>query len=103
MALLTLVCLSAQQEPSSTSSAPSCGTFCFTDTSGRLLLGPPDMPAPSAMTRVLCKAGRQLPVEFVGLQKGTAADNGRQSAHNFHAQAGALFRVLEGKTDPDES
>jgi len=39
--------------------------FCFADTSGTLLLAPPDMPDPAAYSRVICPGGRQLRVEFV--------------------------------------
>jgi len=82
--------------------ATSCGAFCFADSSGTLLLGPPGMPGPAGITTVVCKGGRQLRVEFIGRQQQTDP-SWRQSAYYFYQQAGTLFRVREGRTEPDET
>jgi len=103
MVLTALVLVSAGQSISRASSPTSCGAFCFADSGGTLLLGPPEMPGPESMTTAVCKGGRRVAVEFIGRQKATAADNGRQMAYNFNAQAGTVFRVRQGRVEPDES
>jgi hypothetical protein len=55
------------------------------------------------MTTAVCKGGRRVAVEFIGRQQATDADNGRQMAYNFHAQAGTVFRVRQGSVEEDES
>lgn len=85
------------------SSVPSCGVFCFADSSGTLLLAPPDMSEPASMTTAVCKGGRRVAVEFIGRRQATAADNGRQMAYNFRAQAGTVFRVRGRAVEADET
>jgi hypothetical protein len=76
-----------------------CGAFAFPDSAGGLLLAPADLLQPERMTKVVCPGGRVLRIRYLRQQQANAADNGRQISSNFGNQAGAVFRVLDGRID----
>lgn len=86
-----------------TPTAAAPGAFAWADSTGILLLAPADFRDPERLTTAVCRGGRRLPVEFVRRQEGTGVGDGRDWARSFSTLEGTVFRILEGRLEPNEN
>jgi hypothetical protein len=77
--------------------------FAFPSQDGSRLLATGDLARPSTLRTALCTGGQRLAVEFERRQPEGKDSTGRQSSSNFAGTAGAVFRVIGAKANPDAS
>ncbi len=75
--------------------------FAFPNEQGTQLLVTAEIAKPDALRIALCTGGQQLSVQFERRQPEGRNTTNRQSPHNFAQTAGAVFRIIGGKLNPE--